>query len=168
MTWCKRVGFWHFVIFSTLLDLYYIGLPVDKYKSNRGPVQVQQPILWQVLWHCTHLSSMSYWIFIRFFIHLVDSCFNTASWLINLHHLQWIGLVLEMYTTGSNSLDRNMNSYLEYHWKKLMRKNRSDIYFFGLEISLENYNTIWNNDDKNKKEVLDALENYTKRCSQMQ
>ena len=63
-------------------------------------------------------------------------------------------------------LDRNVNSYLKDHWKKLMRKKkvRHLLLWVGDE-GLEIYNTTtWeDDDDKNKtKEVLDALENYTK------
>ena len=39
-----------------------------------------------------------------------------------------------MFTKGSSSSDRNVNIYLKDYWMVLNRKNRLDIYFFGLEI----------------------------------
>ena len=71
-----------------------------------------------------------------------------------------------MFTKGSSSSDRNMNSYLKdpldgVDQKKQVRHLLLWVGDKGLEI----YNTTtWADaEDKNKtKEVLDALENYTK------
>ena len=65
-----------------------------------------------------------------------------------------------MFTKGSSSSDRNVNSYLKDQ-KKQVRHLLLWVGDKGLEI----YNTTtWADaEDKNKtKEVLDALENYTK------
>ena len=66
----------------------------------------------------------------------VDICFNPVSLLINLHHLQLMGLVQEIFIIGSSSSDRNVNTYLKDHWMVLNRRNRLHIYFFGLEIKV--------------------------------
>ena len=71
-----------------------------------------------------------------------------------------------MFIKGSNSSDRNVNLYLKDHWMVLIRKKqvRHLLLWVG-DKGLEIYNTTtWADaEDKNKtKEVLDALENYTK------
>ena len=71
-----------------------------------------------------------------------------------------------MFTKGSSSSDRNVNSYLKDYWMVLIRKKqvRHLLLWVG-DKGLEIYNTTtWTDaEDKNKtKEVLDALENYTK------